>query len=218
MLPVLPLLVGGALGTVVGFSLKKYFDENQSDIFERIENDTKNLIDRMDFSKLDALKQSVYNGTFISFAQYFNSLNQNELEKFDIKNVEECSTIGVSTPILVYEDNQNQIKIDKITDFLDELNSNLISIFYVLQKDTHIDFKNFSQERQALIKEAYNIAKQGAAHCDGAACQQSRLLPYGGDRLVAPTARGGAGGRGLPDQCACRIGLLRKRACGGGGA
>ena len=160
MLPVLPLLVGGALGTVVGFSLKKYFDENQSDIFERIENDTKNLIDRMDFSKLDALKQSVYNGTFISFAHYFNGLNQNELEKFDIKNIEEFSTVGVSTPILVYEDNQNQIKIDKITDFLDELNSNLISIFYVLQKDTHIDFKNFSQERQALIKEAYNIAKQ----------------------------------------------------------
>ena len=160
MLPVLPLLVGGALGTVVGFSLKKYFDENQSDIFERIENDTKNLIDRMDFSKLDSLKQSVYNGIFISFANYFNSLHQNELEKFDIKNVEECSTIGVSTPILVYEDNKNQIKIDKITDFLDELNSNLISIFYVLQKDTHIDFKNFSQERQALIKEAYNIAKQ----------------------------------------------------------
>ncbi len=78
----------------------------------------------MDFSKLDALKQSVYNGTFILFAQYFNSLNQNELEKFDIKNVEECSTIRVSTPILVYEDNQNQIKIDKVTDFLGELNSN----------------------------------------------------------------------------------------------
>ena len=95
MLPVLPLLVGGALGTVVGFSLKKYFDENQSDIFERIENDTKNLIDRMDFSKLDALKQSVYNGSFISFTQYFNGLNQNELEKFDIKNVEECYKIGV---------------------------------------------------------------------------------------------------------------------------
>ena len=160
MLPVLPLLVGGALGTVLGFSLKKYFDENQSDIFERIEKDTENLIDSMDFSKLDALKQSVYNGIFISFTKYFNSLHQNELEKFDIKNVEECSTIGVSTPILVYEDNKNQIKIDKITDFLDELNSNLISIFYVLQKDTHIDFKNFSQERQALIKEAYNIAKQ----------------------------------------------------------
>ena len=87
-----------------------------------------NLIDSMDFSKLDSLKQSVYNGIFISFAQYFNSLNQNELEKFDIKNVEEFFTIGVSIPILVYEDNKNQIKIDKITDFLDELNSNLISI------------------------------------------------------------------------------------------
>ena len=160
MLPVLPFLIGGALGAVVGFSLKKYFDENQSDIFERIENDTKNLIDRMDFSKLDALKQSVYNGSFISFAQYFNGLNQNELEKFDIKNVEECSTIGVSTPILVYEDNQNQIKIDKATDFLGELNSSLISILYVLQKDTDIDFKNFSQERQALVKDAYHIAKQ----------------------------------------------------------
>ena len=160
MLPVLPFLIGGALGAVVGFSLKKYFDENQSDIFERIENDTKNLIDRMDFSKLDALKQSVYNGTFISFANYFNGLNQNELEKFDIKNVEECSTIGVSTPILVYEDNKNQIKIDKTTDFLDELNSNLISIFKKKKKDTHIDFKNFSQERQALVKDAYHIAKQ----------------------------------------------------------
>ncbi|MDK2084375.1 hypothetical protein PT502_11275, partial [Aliarcobacter butzleri] len=62
--------------------------------------------------------------------------------------------------VIVYEDNQNQIKIDKTTHFLDELNSNLISIFYVLQKDTDIDFKNFSQERQALIKEAYNIAMQ----------------------------------------------------------
>jgi len=160
MLPVLPLLVGGALGTVVGFSLKKYFDENQSDIFERIENDTKNLIDRMDFSKLDALKQSVYNGSFISFAQYFNGLHQNELEKFDIKNVEECSTIGVSTPILVYEDNKNQIKIDKTTDFLDELNSSLISIFETLKQDVDIDFKSFSQDRQTLIQEAYQIAKQ----------------------------------------------------------
>ena len=75
MLPVLPLLVGGVLGTVLGFSLKKYFDENQSDIFERIEKENMNLIDSMDFSKLDALKQSVYNGNFISFAQYFNSLN-----------------------------------------------------------------------------------------------------------------------------------------------
>ncbi|WP_323668433.1 hypothetical protein [Aliarcobacter butzleri] len=160
MLPVLPLLVSGVLGVIVGFSLKKYSDENPSDIFERIEKDTKNLIDSMDFSKLDSLKQSVYNGIFISFANYFNSLHQNELEKFDIKNVEDFTTIGVSTPILVYEDNQNQIKIDKTTHFLDELNSNLISIFYVLQKDTDIDFKNFSQERQALIKEAYNIAMQ----------------------------------------------------------
>ena len=154
MLPVLPLLVGGALGTVVGFSLKKYFDENQSDIFERIENDTKNLIDSMDFSKLDSLKQSVYNGIFISFAQYFNSLNQNELEKFDIKNVEEFFTIGVSIPILVYEDNKNQIKIDKIPDFLDELNSNLISIFYVLQKE----LKRVTEERDILKKAAAYFA------------------------------------------------------------
>lgn len=160
MLPVLPFLLGGALGVIVGFSLKKYSDENPSDIFERIEKDTENLIDSMDFSKLDSLKQSVHDEIFISFAKYFNGLNQNELEKFDIRNVEDFSTIGVSTPILVYEDNQNQIKIDKETDFLDKLNSSLISIFYVLKKDTDIDFKNFSQERQSLIKEAYNIAKQ----------------------------------------------------------
>ncbi|WP_151943882.1 hypothetical protein [Aliarcobacter butzleri] len=160
MLPVLPLLVGGALGTVVGFSLKKYFDENQSDIFEKIEKDTENLIDNMDFSKLDSLKQSVYNGIFISFANYFNSLHQNELEKFDIKNVEDFTTIGVSTPILAYEDNQNQIKIDKTTHFLDKLNCSLISIFETLKQDVDIDFKSFSQDRQTLIQEAYQIAKQ----------------------------------------------------------
>lgn len=56
MLPVLPLLVSGALGVIVGFSLKKYSDENPSNIFERIEKDTQNLIDSMDFSKLDSLK------------------------------------------------------------------------------------------------------------------------------------------------------------------
>ena len=160
MLPVLPLLVSGVLGVIVGFSLKKYSDENPSDIFERIEKDTKNLIDNMDFSKLDSLKQSVYNGIFISFANYFNSLHQNELEKFDIKNVEDFTTIGVSTPILAYEDNQNQIKIDKTTHFLDELNSNLISIFETLKQDVDIDFKSFSQDRQTLIQEAYQIAKQ----------------------------------------------------------
>ncbi|MDK2080403.1 hypothetical protein [Aliarcobacter butzleri] len=160
MLPVLPLLVSGALGVIVGFSLKKYSDENPSNIFERIEKDTQNLIDSMDFFKLDSLKQSVYNGIFISFANYFNSLHQNELEKFDIKNVEDFITIGVSTPILAYEDNQNQLKIDKATDFLDKLNSSLISIFETLKQDVDIDFKSFSQDRQSLIKEAYNIAKQ----------------------------------------------------------
>ena len=160
MLPVLPLLVSGVLGVIVGFSLKKYSDENPSDIFERIEKENMNLIDIMDFSKLDALKQSVYNGTFISFANYFNGLNQNELEKFDITNIEDFSTVGVSTPILGYEDNQNQIKIDKTTNFLDELNSSLISIFETLKQDVDIDFKNFSQDRQILIQEAYQIAKQ----------------------------------------------------------
>ncbi|WP_323590699.1 hypothetical protein [Aliarcobacter butzleri] len=160
MLPVLPLLVSGVLGVIVGFSLKKYSDENPSDIFEKIEKDTENLIDNMDFSKLDSLKQSVYNGIFMSFANYFNSLHQNELEKFDIKNVEEFTTIGVSIPILVYEDNQNQLKIDKATDFLDKLNSSLISIFETLKQDVDIDFKNFNLDRQILIQEAYQIAKQ----------------------------------------------------------
>ncbi|MFW2606384.1 hypothetical protein [Aliarcobacter butzleri] len=160
MLPVLPLLVSGVLGVIVGFSLKKYSDENPSDIFERIEKENMNLIDSMDFSKLDSLKQSVYNGIFISFANYFNSLHQNELEKFDIKNVEDFITIGVSTPILAYEDNQNQLKIDKATDFLDKLNSSLISIFETLKQDVDIDFKSFSQDRRTLIQEAYQVAKQ----------------------------------------------------------
>ena len=156
----LPFILGGALGVVTGVVLKKYYDENQSDIFERIENPNINLIDSMDFSKLDSLKQSVYNGIFMSFANYFNSLDQNELEKFDIKDLEDFSTIGVSTQILAYEDNQNQVKIDRTTSSLEDLNSSLISIFDILQQDMSIEFKSLSQETKMFVKEAYYMAKQ----------------------------------------------------------
>ena len=38
MLPVLPFLIGGALGAVAGVALKKYYDENDIEIHEKLEN------------------------------------------------------------------------------------------------------------------------------------------------------------------------------------
>mgnify|MGYP003453289572 CR=1 FL=1 len=38
MLPVLPFIIGGALGAVAGVALKKYYDENESEIHEKFEN------------------------------------------------------------------------------------------------------------------------------------------------------------------------------------
>ena len=35
MLPVLPFLIGGALGAVAGVALKKYYDENDIEIHEK---------------------------------------------------------------------------------------------------------------------------------------------------------------------------------------
>ena len=38
MLPVLPFLIGGALGAVAGVAIKKYYDENDIEIHEKVEN------------------------------------------------------------------------------------------------------------------------------------------------------------------------------------
>jgi hypothetical protein len=67
MLPVLPFLIGGALGAVAGVALKKYYDENDIEIHEKLENSLMDIEEWLD-EKLVALDK------------YKDSLNLNDDE------------------------------------------------------------------------------------------------------------------------------------------
>ncbi len=54
MLPVIPFLIGGALGTVAGVALKKYYDENNTKINEKLEDGLMDIEEWLD-EKLVAL-------------------------------------------------------------------------------------------------------------------------------------------------------------------
>ena len=66
MLPVLPFLIGGALGAVAGVAFKKYYDENDIEIHEKLENSLMDIEEWLD-EKLVALDK------------YKDSLNLNEV-------------------------------------------------------------------------------------------------------------------------------------------
>lgn len=67
MLPVLPFIIGGALGAVAGVALKKYYDENDIEIHEKLENSLMGIEEWLD-EKLVALDK------------YKDSLNLNDDE------------------------------------------------------------------------------------------------------------------------------------------
>ena len=67
MLPVLPFLIGGALGTVAGVVLKTYYEERDDEINEKLEDGLMNIEEWLD-EKLVALDK------------YMDSLNLNDDE------------------------------------------------------------------------------------------------------------------------------------------
>ena len=61
MLPVLPFLIGGALGTVAGVAIKKYYDENDTQNKEKLEDGLMNIEEWLDekLVVLDRYKDSL---------------------------------------------------------------------------------------------------------------------------------------------------------------
>ena len=82
MLPVLPFLIGGALGAVAGVALKKYYDENDIEIHEKLENSLMDIEEWLD-EKLVALDK------------YKDSLNLNDDE--NIISSTSCSSRFIRT-------------------------------------------------------------------------------------------------------------------------
>ena len=118
MLPVLPFIIGGALGAVVGVAFKKYYDENDIEIHEKLENSLMDIEEWLDeklvaldkykdslnlnddentisstskehsLKKLQYMKQKVYHDSFVDFINFYKKLDNVDLGKLDFIQVE----------------------------------------------------------------------------------------------------------------------------------
>ena len=188
MLPVLPFLIGGALGTVAGVALKKYYDDNDIEIHEKLENSLMDIEEWLD-EKLVALDK------------YKDSLNLNDdndeisssnKEEFCIKKLQDMKQKVYHDSFVdfinFYKKLDNvdlgkldfiQVEFDKsnfdeeITDETVKQNikvtidllfkaNNILSDIVLNLNETlkdEFDYESFDIKEQELIKEAFLLAK-----------------------------------------------------------
>lgn len=209
MLPVLPLILGGAALGVAGFIYKDKIGDklldNADNVFDAVDNiigkteswlddkqvaldkyldklePNKDLLhsvttcDSLELSELDSLRVSVYENSFTNFANYFNNLNldNTNLAKFVIEeDSQETITLNeqsftIDKPAIIrLQRNEyiigTQFEVNQAVEFLSKSNKILESVNYALQQDVNkeLEFSNFSEEKQNLIKEGYDLAKK----------------------------------------------------------
>ena len=187
MLPVLPFLIGGALGTVAGLVLKTYYEERDDEINEKLEdglmnieewldeklvvldkykdslnlNDDENIISSTSkehsLKKLQDMKQKVYHDSFVDFINFYKKLDNVDLGKLEFMQLE------ISNSNLEEEITDETLKQNiKVTiDLLFKANNILSDIVLNLNdslKD-EFDYESFDIKEQELIKEAFLLAK-----------------------------------------------------------
>ena len=209
MLPVLPLILGGAALGVAGFIYKDKIGDklldNADNVFDAVDNiigkteswldDKQVALDKyldklepnkdllnsvttsesLELSELDSLRVSVYENSFTNFANYFNNLNldNTNLAKFVIEeDSQETITLNeqsftIDKPAIIrLQRNEyiigTQFEVNQAVEFLSKSNKILESINSALQQDVNkeLEFSNFSEEKQNLIKEGYDLAKK----------------------------------------------------------
>ena len=186
MLPVIPFLIGGALGTVAGVALKKYYDENDIEIHEKLENSLMDIEEWLDeklvvldrykdslnlnddentisltskehiLKKLESTKQKVYHDSFVDFMNFYKKLNNVDLGELEFTQV---IFISKSEDYVENEITEENLKI--AIDLLFKANNILSDIVLNLNKTLkdNYDYKSFDIKEQELIKEAFLLAK-----------------------------------------------------------
>ncbi len=187
MLPVLPFLIGGALGTVAGVVLKTYYEERDDEINEKLEdglmnieewldeklvaldkykdslnlNDDENIISSTSkehsLKKLQDMKQKVYHDSFVDFINFYKKLDNTDLGKLEFVQLE------ISNSNLDEEITDETVKQNiKVTiDLLFKANNILSDIVLNLNESLKdkFDYESFDIKEQELIKEAFLLAK-----------------------------------------------------------
>ena len=153
-------------------ALDKYLDklEPNKDLLNSVTTS-----ESLELSELDSLRVSVYENSFTNFANYFNNLNiENEdLAKLVIEeDSQETITLNeqsftIDKPAIIrLQRNEyiigTQFEVNQAVEFLSKSNKILESINSALKQDTstEIEFSKFSNEKQNLIKEGYDLAKK----------------------------------------------------------
>ncbi|MGJ0319284.1 hypothetical protein NG767_11130 [Aliarcobacter cryaerophilus] len=186
MLPVLPFLIGGALGTVAGVVLKTYYEERDDEINEKLEdglmnieewldeklvvldkykdslnlNDDENIISSTSkehsLKKLQDMKQKVYHDSFVDFINFYKKLNNVDLGELEFTQV---IFISKSEDYVENEITEENLKI--AIDLLFKANNILSDIVLNLNESLKDDFdyESFDIKEQELIKEAFLLAK-----------------------------------------------------------
>ena len=153
-------------------ALDKYLDklEPNKDLLNSVTTS-----ESLELSELDSLRVSVYENSFTNFANYFNNLNldNTNLAKFVIEeDSQETITLNeqsftIDKPAIIrLQRNEyiigTQFEVNQAVEFLSKSNKILESINSALKQDTstEIEFSKFSNEKQNLIKEGYDLAKK----------------------------------------------------------
>ncbi|MGJ0303757.1 hypothetical protein NG774_10515 [Aliarcobacter cryaerophilus] len=184
MLPVLPFLIGGALGAVAGVAIKKYYDENDIEIHEKLENSLMDIEEWLDeklvvldrykdslnlnkdqisssktdsyLQKLEITKQKVYHDSFVDFMNFYKKLNNVDLGELEFTQV-----IFISKSEYYVENEITEENLKIAIDLLFKANNILSDIVLNLNeslKDNY-DYESFDIKEQELIKEAFLLAK-----------------------------------------------------------
>ena len=187
MLPVLPFLIGGALGTVAGVVLKTYYEERDDEINEKLEDGLMNIEEWLDeklvvldkykdslnlnddentisstskehsLKKLQDMKQKVYHDSFVDFINFYKKLDNADLGKLEFMQLE------ISNSNLEEEITDETLKQNiKVTiDLLFKANNILSDIVLNLNETLKdkFDYESFDIKEQELIKEAFLLAK-----------------------------------------------------------
>ena len=186
MLPVLPFLIGGAVGVVAGVALKKYYDENDIEIHEKLENSLMSIEEWLDeklvaldkykdslnlnddentisstskehsLKKLQDMKQKVYHDSFVDFINFYKKLNNVDLGELEFTQV---IFISKSEDYVENEITEENLKI--AIDLLFKANNILSDIVLNLNESLKdkFDYESFDIKEQELIKEAFLLAK-----------------------------------------------------------
>ena len=187
MLPVLPFLIGGALGTVAGVVLKTYYEERDDEINEKLEdglmnieewldeklvvldkykdslnlNDDENIISSTSkehsLKKLQDMKQKVYHDSFVDFINFYKKLDNTDLGKLEFMQLE-FDNSNLDEEITDETLKQN-IKVT--IDLLFKANNILSDIVLNLNESLKdkFDYESFDIKEQELIREAFLLAK-----------------------------------------------------------